>query len=306
MLRRLFIAVSAAFLLSLSSGCSTVDVVNSTLRLEQKISRLERKTIQVGDHEVVYLEGGQGPAMVMLHGITGDSDNWVRFARHYTDRYRVILPDLPGFGESSRINSASYSIPAQSARLVELMRLLGVKQFHLVGNSMGGYIGAYYAAHHPQTVLSLGLFNAAGVDAPTQSTFMKELQAGNYLMLPADREDFNRILKMVMEDPPYIPGFARNVLADKALKHREFNRKVFDELKQQQLDLAPFLPNITSPTLLLWGERDQLIDVSSIPVFQRHLTSSKTTVSILPKIGHLPMLEQPAETARRYNEFLGL
>jgi abhydrolase domain-containing protein 6 len=58
--------------------------------------------------------------------------------------------------------------------------------------------------------------------------------------------------------------------------------------------------------LLLWGERDQLIDVSSIPVFQRHLTSSKTTVSILPKIGHLPMLEQPAETARRYNEFLGL
>jgi abhydrolase domain-containing protein 6 len=306
MLRRLFLAVSAALLLTLSSGCTTEDVVNSALRWEQKLSRLERKTIHVGDHDIVYLEGGQGPTMVMLHGITGDSSNWVRFARHYTDRYRVIIPDLPGFGESSRIDSASYSIPVQSERLGELMRLLGVAQFHLVGNSMGGYIGAYYAAHHQQSVLSLGLFDAAGVDSPVQSTFMKELQAGNYLMLPADREDFNRILKLVMEDPPYIPGFARNVLADKALQHREFNRKVFDELKQQQLDLAPFLPNIKAPTLLLWGERDQVIDVSSIPVFQRHLTASKTTVSILPQIGHLPMLEQPAETAKRYNEFLGL
>lgn len=306
MLRRLFLAVSAALLLTLSSGCTTEDVVNSALRWEQKLSRLERKTIHVGDHDIVYLEGGQGPTMVMLHGITGDSSNWVRFARHYTDRYRVIIPDLPGFGESSRIDSASYSIPVQSERLGEMMRLLGVAQFHLVGNSMGGYIGAYYAAHHAQTVLSLGLFDAAGVDSPVQSTFMKELQAGNYLMLPADRQDFNRILKLVMEDPPYIPGFARNVLADKALQHREFNRKVFDELKQQQLDLAPFLPNIKAPTLLLWGERDQVIDVSSIPVFQRHLTASKTTVSILPQIGHLPMLEQPAETARRYNEFLGL
>lgn len=136
MLRRLFLAVSAALLLTLSSGCTTEDVVNSALRWEQKLSRLERKTIHVGDHDIVYLEGGQGPTMVMLHGITGDSSNWVRFARHYTDRYRVIIPDLPGFGESSRIDSASYSIPVQSERLGELMRLLGVAQFHLVGNSM--------------------------------------------------------------------------------------------------------------------------------------------------------------------------
>lgn len=168
-------------------------------------------------------------------------------------------------------------------------------------------IGAYYAAHHQQSVLSLGLFDAAGVDSPVQSTFMKRAPSRQLILMPpADREDFNRILKLVMEDPPYIPGFARNVLADKALQHREFNRKGFDELKQQQLDLAPFLPNIKAPTLLLWGERDQVIDVSSIPVFQRHLTASKTTVSILPQIGHLPMLEQPAETAKRYNEFLGL
>lgn len=305
MLRRSLTAVAIALSLSLTAGCSKESVVESALQLEQKVSRLERKTIKLGDHDIVYLEGGKGPTILMLHGITADSGNWTRFARHFTDKYHVVIPDLPGFGDSSRIQSASYSIPAQSERVHQLMQALGVQQFHLVGNSMGGYIGAYYAAHYPQQVLTLGLFDAAGVDSPNKTTFMKELLAGNNLMLPKDREDFGRVLKLVMEDPPYIPGMARDVLADKALAHREFNRKVFAELQQQQLDLAPYLPKIKAPTLLLWGDQDRVIDISSIEVFQRNLTSAKTSVSILPNIGHLPMLEQPGETAKRYSAFLG-
>ncbi|MDQ5886903.1 MAG: hypothetical protein RL210_1194 [Pseudomonadota bacterium] len=305
MLRRSLTAVAIALSLSLTAGCSKESVVESALQLEQKVSRLERKTIKLGDHDIVYLEGGKGPTILMLHGITADSGNWTRFARHFTDKYHVVIPDLPGFGDSSRIQSASYSIPAQSERVHQLMQALGVQQFHLVGNSMGGYIGAYYAAHYPQQVQTLGLFDAAGVDSPNKTTFMKELLAGNNLMLPKDREDFGRVLKLVMEDPPYIPGMARDVLADKALAHREFNRKVFAELQQQQLDLAPYLPKIKAPTLLLWGDQDRVIDISSIEVFQRNLTSAKTSVSILPNIGHLPMLEQPGETAKRYSAFLG-
>jgi abhydrolase domain-containing protein 6 len=305
MLRRLLIAASAAFVLSLTTACSQDEFAQSALHLEQKVSRLERKSIQVGDHQITYLEGGQGPAMVMLHGITADSGNWTRFARYFTGNYHVIIPDLPGFGDSTRIPTASYGIPAQSERLHALVQALGVQQFHLVGNSMGGYIGAYYAAQYPKEVLSLGLFDAAGVDAPTQSQFMKDLYAGNNQMLPQDRDDYRRVLKLVMEDPPYIPGFILNSLADRALEHREFNRKVFAELQQQNLNLAPYLPKITAPTLLLWGEHDRVLDVSAIPVFQKYLTASKTTVSILPAVGHLPMLEQPAETAKRYTAFLG-
>ena len=306
MLRRLFIAASAAVLLSFTTACSQEDITHSALRLEQKMAGLERKTLQLGDHEVTYLEGGKGPTIVMLHGITADSGNWTRFARYYTGNYHVVIPDLPGFGDSSRLPDASYSIPSQSARVHALTQALGVQKFHLVGNSMGGYIGAYYAAQYPDSVITLGLFDPAGVTAPTQTQFIKDLYEGKTnQMLPTDREDFRRVLKLVMEDPPYIPGFAIDVLADKALKHREFNRKVFAELQQQQLDLAPYLPKIKAPTLLLWGELDRVLDASAIPVFQRHLTGSKTTVEILPGVGHLPMLEQPGETAKRYSAFLG-
>lgn len=305
MLRRLFIAASAALLLSFTTACTQEELTQSALQLDQKYSRLERKTIHVGEHDIAYLEGGRGPTILMLHGITADSGNWTRFARYYTEHYHVIIPDLPGFGDSSRIQNASYSIPSQTERMHAFMHALGVSQFHLVGNSMGGYIGAYYAAQYPEQVLTLGLFDAAGVDAPKQTQFMKELFAGNNLMLPKDRDDFQRVLHLVMQDPPYIPGFVRDVLADKALKYRDFNTKVFAELKQQQLDLAPYLAKIKAPTLLLWGEHDKVIDPSSIAVFQRYLTGSKTTVSILPEVGHLPMLEQPGETAKRYSAFLG-
>jgi hypothetical protein len=103
MLRRSLTAVAIALSLSLTAGCSKESVVESALQLEQKIARLERKTMQLGDHEITYLEGGKGPAIVMLHGITADSGNWTRFARYYTANYRVVIPDLPGFGESSRL-----------------------------------------------------------------------------------------------------------------------------------------------------------------------------------------------------------
>ena len=101
------------------------------------------------------------------------------------------------------------------------------------------------------------------------------------------------------------PAGRLDVLADKALEHREFNRKVFNELQLQQLDLAPYLQKIKAPTLLLWGDKDRVIDISSIEVFKHNLTAAKTTVSVLPQIGHLPMLEQPGETAKRYSAFLG-
>lgn len=305
MLRRLLFAASLAVTVSLGTGCSQEKVVDSALSLEQKISRLERKSIQIDGHDIAYLEGGNGPVILMLHGITADSGNWTRFARHFSDRYRVIIPDLPGFGRSSRIDSASYSIPKQAERIQALMQAFGVKQFHLVGNSMGGYIGAYYAATHPEQVLTLGLFDAAGVDSPQKTDFMQQLYAGNNLMLPKDREDFRRVLKLVMEEPPFIPDYVLDVLADRAVEHKPFNAKVFAELRQQELNLAPLLPQVKAPTLLLWGDKDRIIDMSSIPVFQQNLTQAKTSVVVMPNVGHLPMLERPGETAKHYQAFIG-
>lgn len=304
MLRRLLLVASLTLTVALGSGCSQENIVDSALTLEQKVSRLERKSIRIDGHEIVYMEGGSGPAILMLHGITADSGNWTRFARHFSNNYHVIIPDLPGFGRSSRIADASYSVPKQTERVRALMQALGVRQFHLVGNSMGGYIGAYYAATHPDEVLTLGLFDAAGVDSPQKTEFMQQLFAGNNLMLPQDRDDFRRILKLVMEEPPFIPGYVLDVLGERAVEHKAFNARIFDELRREELNLAPLLPQVKAPTLLLWGGKDRIIDISSIQVFRQNLTRAKTSVVVMPEVGHIPMLERPGETARHYQSFL--
>ena len=84
--RRLLVAFSLAVSLSLTAGCSQEKIVDSALSMEQSLSRLERKQIQIDGHDIAYLEGGSGPVILMLHGITADSGNWTRFARHFSDR----------------------------------------------------------------------------------------------------------------------------------------------------------------------------------------------------------------------------
>jgi abhydrolase domain-containing protein 6 len=60
---------------------------------------LIKKEIKIDDHNIVYLEGGQGPTILLLHGYTGDKDNWIKFAPYLTKDYHVVIPDIPGYGE---------------------------------------------------------------------------------------------------------------------------------------------------------------------------------------------------------------
>jgi len=78
---------------------------------------LTEKTVQVDDHRIVYLEGGRGETVLLVHGFGAEKDNWVLFAKYLTPIYRVVIPDLAGFGEISRIPEASYDIMSQAARL---------------------------------------------------------------------------------------------------------------------------------------------------------------------------------------------
>ncbi|WP_375739038.1 alpha/beta fold hydrolase [Pseudomonas boanensis] len=108
------------------------------MELNRKVAGPSERTVSVGTHEVRYLEGGQGEVVVLLHGIFGEKDHWVDYDRQLTHRYRVIVPDLPGFGGNSRLAGESYGYAAQMQRLVMLLERLGLKRVHIAGSSMGG------------------------------------------------------------------------------------------------------------------------------------------------------------------------
>jgi abhydrolase domain-containing protein 6 len=279
-------------------------VLKAAMSFERSRAGLEEKSVTVGDHTMVYLEGGEGPHVLLIHGFGADKDNWTRFARFLTDHYHVVAPDLPGFGESSKISTANYGILPQADRLKLFADMVNLDTFHLAGNSMGGAIVGRFAVKYPDRVITLGLIDAAGVQSPEPSELQTILAKGEPNPLIVDSpEDYQNLMKFVFVKPPYIPGPVLNYFAEQAVTHRETNQKVWDDLSAERSMLQPDLGLIKAPTLILWGDQDRLIHVSAVDVFKAGISNS--TAVIMKDCGHAPMVERPRESAEHFLKFIG-
>jgi len=274
-------------------------------RAERAASGLEYKTVSVEGETWHYLEGGPDEAEVvlLLHGFGGEKDNWTRFLKHLTGRYRVIAPDLPGFGESTRHANWDYSLVPQRDRVQSFVQALGLSHYHLAGHSMGGHLAILYIDEYPDQVSSMALFNNGGIGAPNKSEFMRLLEQGESPLVVRSDEDFHSIMAIVFNEPPFAPWPMKSVIAQRSMANADFNQYVFESLVRDfETDLAPALAAIKTPVFILWGDNDKIIDVSSVSVMQRALPEAN--VVIMNDMGHMPMLERPAETAEHYLAFL--
>jgi pimeloyl-ACP methyl ester carboxylesterase len=275
---------------------------------------LERREVAVGGDTIVYLERmgdarGAGTdaelPIVLVHGFGGDKDNWSRFSRYLPRRYRVIALDLPGFGESSKRADAHYRVWDQVERLHAFLERLGLRRYHLAGNSMGGAIALAHAIRYPGEVATLGLVASGGVRSPEKSDVAKMHAAGVNPLLVDSRGDFDALMAMLFVEPPWIPGTVRTYLAGRAKANRLRHQKIFAELMSPGggfFELEPLLPQVQARTLVLWGDSDRLLHVSAVRVFEAGLQHEKTV--ILQRCGHVPMIEQAAKTAEHYLAFL--
>lgn len=270
---------------------------------ERKAAGLSEKKVRVGDHEIAYLEGGHGETIVMLHGFAANKDNWTRFAKWISPAYHVVALDLPGFGVSTCLKDASYSISDQAMRLNQFADAVGLKKFHVVGNSMGGHIAARYTVMFPERALTLGLFNSAGVQSPVPSEMVRRLSKGEPNPLIAETvEEFDRLIKFVFVTPPDIPRFVKKLLVEEAQRHRVSNERIFKQISGENAALEADLPKIKVRTLVLWGDQDRVLDVSCVKIFEKGLPNC--AVVIMQNCGHLPMIERPKEAAEHYLAFL--
>jgi pimeloyl-ACP methyl ester carboxylesterase len=278
-------------------------IVNYGIKKIRSESGLVEKSVNVGDHRIAYLEGGQGETILMVHGFGGNKDNWTSFAKYITPKYHVLALDLPGFGASTFLETAAYGYVDQARRLDLFMAAMGVDKFHIVGNSMGGHISGRYAVMFPAKVASLGLFDAAGVTSPEPSELGRILAEGGKNPLIVEKpEDFDALMAFAFVRPPEIPKFVKKVLIQEGLKHRAGNQKIFGEITSQLTALEPDLGLIQAPTLVLWGSKDRILDVSGADVFAGNIKNA--TKVIMENCGHLPMIERPEEAAGNYLVFL--
>ena len=268
---------------------------------QRRSADLVKKEVLVDNHRIVYLEGGTGETIVLLHGFGGYKDQWTAFAK-YMKGYHLVIPDLPGFGESSQVPTDNYSVESQVGRIDRFVEVLKLDKFHMAGNSMGGAYAATYGAKHPGKVLTLALLDTAGAPSQNKSEFVLQLEKGNNLLLAGNPEDVEKLLALIYAKRPLIPPAFKKILVADWIAHTAFNQKIWNDTNPFQFSLAPVLPLIKAPVLILWGEQDKMLDVGGVVFLEKNLKNHRTV--IMKDTGHCPMIEKPEETAKAYRSFL--
>lgn len=273
------------------------------LALNRQLSGMSEKTRQVGVHRVHYLDGGRGEPVILLHGIFAEKDHWVDFARRLTGSYRVIAPDLPGFGESGRLAAQSYGYAQQTEHLKDFMDALGIRKAHLAGNSMGGTIAALFALRYPERVASVAFVGAPhGLRAPKSSEMDALIDAGKSPLIAHNSAQFEQTLSLVFTEQPFLPYPVLHAAEADALRLAPSNERLWNEQLKDRYLLNDRIGELYAPTLALWGGNDRLFDVSGLQVLNARLKNLRAEV--LPNIGHLPMMEAPKKTSLIYVKFL--
>ena len=308
LLKRLGLAV----LFSLSMvGCTTapnslaVATTQKLITYERNKSDLEAKafTLASGD-KMAYLENSNlaGEPLILIHGFGGNKDNFTRIADKL-EGYHLIIPDLLGFGDSSKPMSADYRADAQAQRLHELLQAKGAASaIHVGGNSMGGSISVAYAAMYPESVESLWLLDSAGFwSAGIHEAFEDATPDDNPLVIDSTEQYFE-LYKLVMFDPPYIPRSVQAVFAQHSIVNRELHKNILEQIVEDNVEeRAKVVTKHNIPTLIVWGEEDNIIKPETADLMSELMPHAQ--VIMMPDVGHVPMIEAVEQTAEDYKKF---
>jgi pimeloyl-ACP methyl ester carboxylesterase len=257
------------------------------------------RRVDVDGQQVNYVDlgVGDGPPVVFIHGLGGNWQNWLENLPTSAQRRRVLALDLPGFGMSP-VPADGISISSYGRLVDAWLDRLGVGPVAVVGNSMGGFVGAELAIQFPGRVERLVLAAAAGISITNlrrrpMMTFARVTAALGALTASRSRDIIvrNRLRHVVLSTIVRHPSrLAPDLLCE--IMRGSGKSGYVDALEALvSYDFRDSLGDIRCPTLIVWGREDMLVPVRDAAEFERLIPSSRQIV--MEDTGHVPMLERP-------------
>jgi len=235
---------------------------------------------QIGPYRVHYYEGGEGPPLVFVHGLGGESLNWVLPMLQMSGRFHIYAVDLLGHGQSDTPDIA-YTIAQQSEMLRQFLEQRDALPADIVSISMGGWVSLKLASDHPEVVNRMVVADPAGLRFKTNLT-VKDF-------LPSSRKEFDAFMNMLTPRQYYVPYPVRRDFLRKIAEHEWITRRIFKSFLTYQDVLDGRLKEIHAPVLLIWGEEENLIPLSVGEEMKQQLPNS--AMLVCADSGHLALFE---------------
>ena len=279
-------------------------LVAAGYRLTRLMGGLRMKRQRVGRRSWPYLTGGKGEVVVLLHGFGADKDRFGSFLPMMRRGFRVVVPDIPGFGEQRQVWEASYDVASQVCRIERFVESLGLEKFHLMGISLGGYLAAHYASRNLHRVRSLCLMDTAGFSSSIDSDALQLFQdQQRNIFLPKNGAGMQRMVDYLLYRRLVLPDTLKRYWLKQTLRLMAWREKLFDDLLNGGIHLMDDLAGrIKAPTLVLWGAEDRICHVSTVDTIL--MLIERCQAYILHGCGHIPIIEHPGLSARLYRNFL--
>lgn len=240
--------------------------------------RALQRRVRIGDVELAYEVVGQGPPLLLIHGLSGSGRWWARNVGALAQHFRVYVIDLVGFGASR--GRQAFVLPDAAMYLARWMQASAMEPAVVVGHSMGGHIAAELAADYPELVERLVLVDPA--------------------VLPIPPSYARNILNMLREARQMRFDFVPVLVGDALRAGMITLWKAANELLST--DLRPKLGRIRAPTLVVWGENDALLPLALGRQISQHLRFDELV--IMQRAGHNPMWDCPRAFNQVVLEFL--
>ena len=267
--------------------------------LIQKYSLKNSKFMDLYGINVHYCDEGRGEVILLLHGVFSSLHTFNKWTEILSQSYRVIRLDLPGFGLTGPSIDNEYAIDLYVGYVKKFMDYLGVQNFHIAGNSLGGWIAWEFAVANQDRVKKMILINSAGYitgwNYPlpfiiAQTPVLRKVF--NYEIVP--KVVVRRFLRQVIIDQSIVSDDLVNRYYD--IIHREGNFEAFLRIANSKfIQNTNALKNLKTSTLVLWGSEDAWISSNDAEKFRKDL--QHVSVKVYPGVGHIPMEEIPDESA---------
>ena len=260
---------------------------------------MNEKFINIDENKIRYLESGNSDnTLVLIHGLGASANRWEHVIPHFKEHFRVIVPDLIGFGYSDK-PLVDYTTDFFSEFLKKFLEKLDIKNPVLIGSSLGGQIIAEYTLNNNDTVKKLVLISPSGVMKHSTPALDAYVMAALYPNQEAAKNAFEMMSGSSKNiDPKIVEGFVKRMRLPNA--KMAFMSTLLG-LKNSQI-LTEKLSSITVPTMVAWGELDPVIPV-------KYADSIVSTIKDcrfyrMDGCGHTPYVDDPEIFAKTVMKFL--